>query len=173
MYTPTKPESRVITKKDGVNEFALYIEAVSYHATTGRFSEHLKFVVSGRGHVFLYVREHGKKAATWRKAKRDSLESALQFVNTRLKKHSDSQFRTLELRGSPLLIELRPADLEALDTNTPIPSRYVGASEMDRALGKVTDESSIEVPKAETTPPGFFTPATAPAATPSTTTAPF
>jgi hypothetical protein len=139
----------VLTKKDGVDEYAFYIEMVKYRKNvdgTPGFAEHARVMVF-RDRVYVYGRTDGKKASRWKTNTRASTDAAMTACAVALQRLIYKDYYHVEMRGEPLLLQVRPSDIEQYEKNNVPDIRYAGMSHFDSMYGKITDAS---LPVAET-----------------------
>jgi uncharacterized Zn finger protein (UPF0148 family) len=143
---------------EGTGTLGLYVEAVAFNAH-GKPMSHMKFFVIGE-HLYAYNRQNGDTRANWRHRVVASLADALGAVQAALDKPS------VKLFGHPVMVELTPDDLSAVETNQMPPSRFRGESRIARSFERYdfdpdTAVESLPVPSSLTKmlrTPQFVTP---------------
>ena len=140
----------VIAKKEGVDEYALFVEMVQYRKRHGSdevvLASHFRIMVF-RDRVYSYSREHGKKAARWQTSSRSDAATALGTATSRLRAlATNTERHHVEMRGEPLLLQVRPSDIEQYELGHVPDIRYAGMSAIDAAYGKLTDEIKPSAP---------------------------
>lgn len=151
-YNPKDSSTAVITKRGGVDEWAIYLELVVWMRGVddeARFSQHVRGMIV-RDSFYLWCRPAGKKTSKWAKYKRDDFDAAMEAAVEQMSGFAGGARRHVEMRGEPLLLQLRPTDIEEIDSDQVPGIRYTGGGELDAIWGKVTDDSKPSVAPAWT-----------------------
>jgi hypothetical protein len=127
-------------EKTGV--LGLYLEAVAHTASGSPFA-HMRFFVVDN-HLYTYNRNVGDTRANWRHRKVTSLAAALTVVQNVIDKD------TVQMFGTPILVELTPDDVSAVETGQMPPARFRGQYRLERDFGKY--DFKMEVKSANVPP---------------------
>jgi hypothetical protein len=106
----------------------LYVEAVA-HTAAGKPFSHMKFFVVGP-HVYVYNRSVGDSRANWRTRTTTSLADALLVVQKSIDKD------IVQVIGHPVLVELTPDDVSAVESDQLPPARFRGQYRIERDFGR-------------------------------------
>jgi hypothetical protein len=151
-YDPKDPSTAVVTKRGGVDEWAIYTELIVWMRgidDEARLSQYIRGMVI-RDSFYVWVRPAGKKGAKWAKYKRDDFDSAMTAMTEQLSGFAGGSRRHVEMRGEPLLLQLRPTDIEEIEADMIPGIRYTGGGEFDSLWGKVVDDTKPSVAPAWT-----------------------
>ena len=146
-YNPKDPSTAVITKRGGVDEWCIYTELVVWMRGIDdevNFSQHVRGMIV-RDSFYMWCRSAGKKTAKWAKYKRDDFDAAMAAMVEQMSGFAGGARRHVEMRGEPLLLQLRPTDIEEIDSDQVPGIRYTGGGELDAIWGKVTDETKPSI----------------------------
>jgi hypothetical protein len=119
-------------RTDGIEMYGLYVEAVESSVVTGNPRRYWRYFLVN-DHLYLYARDVNKKATTWRRLKFPTIEAAREKLLSSLAGNSSVKF---ELRGEPILTQLRPSDVIAIEAGQVPPARYTGQTRIEGAIGK-------------------------------------
>lgn len=140
-YDPKEPETAIVKKRSGVDEWAMYCELVLWMRgleDEAVFSQYIRGMVV-RDSFYCWIRPVGKKGAKWAKYKRDDYDAAMSEMIAKMASFAGGTRRHVEMRGEPLLLQLRPTDIEEIEGDLIPGIRYAGGGELDAVWGKVTD----------------------------------
>jgi hypothetical protein len=122
-------------KAEATGTLGLYIEAVAHTAHGTPFS-HMKFFIVGT-HVYSYNRSAGDARANWRGRNVASLADALMLVQAAIDKPA------VKILGHPVLVELTPDDVSAVESGQLPPGRFRGQYRIERDFGRYDFEMDV------------------------------
>lgn len=139
-FTNLTKDPDVITTKDGVDAYGLYVELVRFNEYSGSFDAHIR-VFLFENSLSMYTRQAGRKAGRWQVVYYNSHEVARQAMLDTVSTLNHIG-RVVEMRGEPLLIQASVSDIVATRKKDKrgADCRWRGINTMDARLGKVTDD---------------------------------
>ena len=120
---------------EGVGTLGLYIEAVGHTAAGAPFT-HMKYFVVDRC-VSAYSRTNGDTRANWRRRDTESLHASLLLIQAAIARPGVQVF------GHPVLVELTPADLSAIEEGGMPQARFRGQYRIEKDFGRYDFEMEI------------------------------
>lgn len=136
------PDSTIVPKKgeSGADAYGLYIDYVVYSAESGRLIRQERYFLADNL-LCKYVRERGNARAAWRAFPLPNHDDARDLLIRNIERYKASPELGVEMRHKPLVVELSPTDCECVKKHEPPYARFDGNRIIERALGKLDDET--------------------------------
>jgi len=113
-----KSNAYAATSNRGVDEWGVYFEWVELLGDMATIYKYCRAFVA-RNHVSFYERKAGTARTTWKPNTKASPEEARAFAEKLLGRRSNNV-----MRGSPILVQLEPADVEMIERGKSPAARY-------------------------------------------------
>lgn len=131
---PLRNNTYVVTSKNGVDEWGLYFEFVELDSTLSNIRFYWRVLVA-RNVVSYYTRRAETARTTWKSDTYPTPQAARDVAEKMLQQGK----RAHVMCGAPLLVQLEPSDVEALNQGKPPSARYRATSRHDEIFGKLED----------------------------------
>ena len=129
---PLKNNTYAVTSGRGIDEWVLYFEFVQLDATLTNIQFYCRVFVAG-SHVSFYERKAQTARTTWKPFTKASAEAAREWAVKLLQRGKGHNV----MRGSPLLVQLEPADIETMDKGKSPGARYRATARHEALFGKL------------------------------------
>ena len=129
---PLKNNTYVVTSNRGLDEYGLYFEFVQLDPTLTNIDFYCRVFVAG-SHVSFYERKAQTARTTWKPFTKASPEAAREWSVKLLQRGKGNNV----MRGSPLLVQLEPADVETMGKGKSPGARYRATARHEALFGKL------------------------------------
>lgn len=135
--TTTIPDNQIISKRDGVGAYGLYVDYVIYSSgdPANLLRQERRFLVQNL--LCVYSRTSGDKRAAWRVYSFPDHDNARKALTDNMERHKD---RT-EVQYQPLLVEMTESDMDAIAKGETPYGRFGGVVATEKAVGKIDDKT--------------------------------
>jgi hypothetical protein len=129
---PLKNNTYAVTSGRGIDEWGLYFEFVQLDATLSIINYYCRVFVAG-SHVSFYERKAQTARTTWKPFTKATPEAAREYAVKLLQRGKGHNV----MRGSPLLVQLEPADIETMEKGKSPGARYRATARHEALFGKL------------------------------------
>lgn len=129
---PLKSNAYAVTSSRGLDEWGLYFEFVELDAGLSQIRHYCRVFVA-HNHVSFYERKAETARTTWKSFTKKTPEEARAWATKLLTRGKGNNV----MRGSPLLVQLEPADVETMNQGKSPGARYRGTSRHESLFGKL------------------------------------
>jgi hypothetical protein len=136
--TPLKSNAYVVTSNRGVDEWGVYFEFVELDSTLSILQRYARVFVA-RNHVSFYERKAGTARTTWKPFTKASPEEARAYAEKLLTRRTNNV-----MRGSAILVQLEPSDLETIDKGKSPAARYRATARHQAVFGTLEERQDAK-----------------------------
>lgn len=136
--TKSLPDRVVAKRRHATGAYGLYVEWAQYRRLANDPSKAMLLKHSRafqyQNRLWIYHRDADNKRAPWHQINCTSIQEALDRLNVLL--NNSYQNRAIVMVGTPLLVEMTPADILAINADKHPPARHAGVAAIEKAHGK-------------------------------------
>jgi hypothetical protein len=127
-------DPQIITRRDGVDAYGLYLDYVMYNPDNGQLQQQLRYFLADNI-LSKYARVSGTKRAAWNTYTCGSHEAAKEML---AKAIEALPVNTVEIH-TPLIVELTGSEVAASTKGEAPAARFAGTAAVQAATGKIDD----------------------------------